>query len=54
MAVYSDFPKPLLDKLANYFPEADRELFYDRCEKMHEIRVKALKVKQEAEQAAKE
>lgn len=54
MAIYSEFPKPLLDKLANYFPEADRELFYDRCEKMHEIRVNALKVKKEAEEAAKE
>ena len=31
MAMYSEFPKPLLDKLVNYFPEADRELFYQQC-----------------------
>lgn len=48
MAKYSDFPKPLLDKLALYFPEDDRELFYERCEQMHQIRVNAHNVKEQA------
>ena len=47
MAMYSEFPKPLLDKLVNYFPEADRELFYQQCEKMHEIRLNAINAKLE-------
>lgn len=54
MAKYSDFPKPLLDKLAVYFPEADRKLFYDRCEQMHQLRTKAQNVKQQAQQAIQE
>lgn len=48
MAKYSEFPKPLLDKLALYFPEEDRELFYERCEQMHQIRVNAHNVKEQA------
>jgi len=47
MALYSEFPKPLLDKLAGYFPAADRELFYDRCEQMHQIRLNAQNNKQQ-------
>ena len=47
MASYSDFPKPLLDKLASYFPEADKELFYERCEQMHQIRLNAINGRQE-------
>jgi len=49
MAKYSEFPKELLDKLAKYFPEDDRELFYERCEQMHQIRINAHKLKQEQE-----
>ena len=54
MAQYSEFPKPLLDKLAEYFPEADRELFYDRCEQLHQMRVNAKNVRAEAEKAMEE
>ena len=42
MAQLSEFPQPLLDKLAKYFPEADKELFYEKCEQMHQIRLNAL------------
>ena len=42
MAGLSEFPKPLLDKLSKYFPEADKELFYEKCEQMHQIRLSAL------------
>ena len=42
MAKYSEFPKPLLDKLVTYYPEADKEIFYDRCEEMHQIRLNAI------------
>lgn len=42
MAKYSEFPKPLLDKLVGYYPEADKEIFYDRCEEMHQIRLNAV------------
>lgn len=41
MANFSEFPQELLDKLVKYFPEDDRELFYERCEQMHQIRVNA-------------
>lgn len=41
MAKFSEFPEELLDRLAKYFPEDDRELFYERCEQMHQIRVNA-------------
>lgn len=41
MTKFSEFPKELLDRLAKYFPEDDRELFYERCEQMHQIRVTA-------------
>ena len=54
MAQTSEFPKGLLDKLVVYFPEADRDLFYDRAEQIHQIRLNAMNVRQQAEQAAKE
>ncbi len=41
MTKFSEFPKELLDRLVKYFPEDDRELFYERCEQMHQIRVNA-------------
>ena len=41
MARLSQFPKELLDKLAEYFPPADKELFLERCEEMHIIRQNA-------------
>lgn len=41
MMKFSNFPKPLLDKLALFFPEADKELFFNTCEQMHQMRVNA-------------
>lgn len=41
MAIYSEFPKPLLDKLVKFFPEGDKDLFYEKCEQMHQIRLQA-------------
>jgi len=52
MSKYSEFPKPLLDKLVKFFPEADKDLFYEKCEQMHQIRLNALKTRQQAEQAS--
>ncbi len=49
MAKYSEFPKGLLDKLSVYFPEADRELFYNKCEEMHQLRLTAYKQQQQNE-----
>ena len=49
MAKYSEFPKPLLDKLVTYFPEADKELFYERCEQMHQLRLNAVNAQQNTE-----
>ncbi len=42
MVKTSDFPKELLDKLVTRFPENDKDLFYERCEQMHQIRLQAL------------
>lgn len=42
----SDFPKELLEKLSTKFPESDRELFFERCEQMHKIRLNSLKQNQ--------
>lgn len=47
MAETSKFPQELLDKLVNFFPEADRKLFYDKCEQMHQIRLNAKKMKKQ-------
>lgn len=47
MAKYSEFPKELLDKLSVYFPEADRELFYNKCEEMHQLRLSAFQQQQQ-------
>lgn len=47
MVKISQFPKELLDKLVTRFPEADKELFYERCEQMHQIRLDALKQQQQ-------
>lgn len=37
----SDFPKELLNKLADCFPPEDKELFFERCETMHQLRLDA-------------
>ena len=54
MALYSEFPKPLLDKLVTYFPPADKELFYEKCEQMHQMRFNAMNLRQQAKQASQE
>ena len=41
MAKFSAFPKPLLEKLANYVPQEDKELFFSKCEEMHQLRINA-------------
>lgn len=41
MAKFSAFPKPLLEKLANYFPQEDKDLFFSKCEEMHQLRINA-------------
>ncbi len=46
MVKTSKFPKELLDKLVTRFPEADKDLFYERCEQMHKIRLDAYKQRQ--------
>lgn len=43
MVKLSEIPKPLLDKLSTYFPEEDKELFYNKYEQMYNIRVEAVK-----------
>lgn len=50
MAKYSEFPKPLLEKLSGYFPEADKEIYYERCEQLHQLRVNAIKTRDAAAQ----
>ena len=35
----SDFPRELLEKLAGCFPDEDRDLFFERCEQMHQLRL---------------
>ncbi len=47
MAKYSDFPQPLLEKLSKFFPEADRDLFFEKCEQMHQLRLRALEQQQQ-------
>lgn len=42
MAKFSEFPKPLLDKLVKYFPDADKQIFYDKCEHIHQVRLNAV------------
>ena len=37
----SAFPKELLDKLVKKFPDADAEMFYERCEQMRLMRTEA-------------
>lgn len=43
MVQISEFPKPLLEKLAQFFPPQDTEYFMDSCEQMHKLRVEAMK-----------
>lgn len=43
MARYSEFPQPLLEKLSECFVPEDKELFFERCEQMHKIRLESYK-----------
>lgn len=38
MVQISQFPPALLEKLAEFFPPEDKEIFLDRCEAMHQLR----------------
>lgn len=39
MAEVSEFPRELLEKLADCYPAEDREIFFERCEEMHKLRL---------------
>lgn len=53
MVNYSRFPKPLLEKLAAYYPPQDKQYFMDYAERIELIRTEAVKMA-EAEKAARE
>ncbi len=38
MVMTGTFPAPLLEKLSGFFPKEDKELFYELCEKLSQIR----------------
>lgn len=50
MSTLSEFPQPLLEKLSAFFPPDDKELFFERCEQMHQLRVQAAQNAQQAQQ----
>lgn len=50
----SEIPKPLLDKLANYFPKEDNEVFMQFYEQMYQIRLEAEEFKRTEERNAKQ
>ena len=43
MAERSEFPRELLEKLADCYPPEDKELFFERCEEMHKLRVENMR-----------
>lgn len=43
MVNYSEFPQRLLDKLSESFAPEDTELFFENCEKMHQLRLENYK-----------
>lgn len=43
MVKFSEVPKPLLDKLSVYFPQEDKDLFYEMYENMYNMRNEALR-----------
>jgi len=47
---YSEFPQALLEKLSGFFPPEDKQLFFDSCEEMHQLRVNAQRQLEEQEQ----
>ncbi len=42
MANYSEFPQALVEKLSQFFPDSDKELFFEKFEQMHNLRVEAI------------
>ncbi len=53
MINYSRFPKPLLEKLAQYYPPQDKQYFMDYAERIELIRTEAVKAA-EAQKAAQQ
>ena len=51
MINYSRFPKPLLEKLAEFYPPQDKQYFMDYAERIELIRTEAVKAS-EAEREA--
>ena len=51
---YSEFPKPLLDKLSEFYPEEYKDYFYEACEEMHQLRLNALNPQAQEEQIEEE
>jgi glycosyltransferase involved in cell wall biosynthesis len=49
MVKISEFPKPLLDRLSQYFPEEDKDLFFERYEMLYKMRTEAVKNLREQE-----
>ena len=43
MARDSEFPQELLEKLSGCFPPEDKELFFEHCEQMHQLRLESHK-----------
>ena len=49
MVNLSEIPRPLLDKLANIFPDEYRDLFFERYEQMYNMRVENARALREQE-----
>ena len=41
MVNISEIPKPLMDKLSQFFPPEDHDVFFERCEQMYQMRREA-------------
>lgn len=51
MVNYSKFPKPLLEKLAEFYPPQDKQYFMDYAERIEQIRTEAVKLAKEEQEA---
>ena len=51
MINFSRFPKPLLDKLAEYYPPQDKQYFMDYAERIELVRTEAMKALEAEKQA---
>ncbi len=52
MVTYSKFPQPLLDRLAQLFPDENRQEFLDACENMYQTRYNLLNPQTEADESS--